>query len=133
MNRKSSRRSLTGTAVLLVALALVPRTGTSDVPTNRTAIIRGQKAGRGVVWRTGSQSFDDLLRAYANVLDRHGSDHPVAVLIDDALPISWIWVAAALAPKAPLNNVRVFVVMRANEKMFEVKPAPSMPVGTPIE
>ena len=96
-------------------------------------MITGHKAGRGVIWKLDSQSYGDLLRAYGSVLGRHGSEHPVAVLIDDALSISWIWVAPALANKTPLTNVRVFVVMRANEKMFEIKRAPSMPIGTPIE
>ena len=133
MNCRPSRSSTTGAAVLLVALALAPRTATSEVPTNRAAVITGHKAGRGVIWKLDSQSYGDLLRAYGSVLGRHGSEHPVAVLIDDALSISWIWVAPALANKTPLTNVRVFVVMRANEKMFEIKRTPSMPIGTPIE
>ena len=62
-------------------------------------MITGHKAGRGVIWKLDSQSYGDLLRAYGSVLGRHGSEHPVAVLIDDALSISWIWVAPALANK----------------------------------
>src|SRR2546425_12171133 len=63
MNCRPSARSMTGAAVLLVALALAPRTGTSEVPTNHTTVITGHKAGRGVTWKLDSQSYDDLLRA----------------------------------------------------------------------
>jgi len=120
-------------AAMILALLLAPRSGTSQAPAKRTTVITMEKARRGVKCTVDSKSFDDLLSAYGNVLERYGPDHPVAVLIDDRLPLSWIWAAPTLASKAPLTNIRVFVAIRENEKMFEIQRTPSVPLTTPIE
>ncbi|HYV64903.1 MAG TPA: hypothetical protein VE964_01590 [Myxococcales bacterium] len=84
-------------------------------------------------YRVGPGTYDDLLSAFRNVPGHENPDHPVAVLIDDRLPISHIQNAPLVANKIPLSNVRVFVLNWESHSMFEVKRMPSVPLGTRID
>jgi hypothetical protein len=118
-------------AVLLMILLLAPRARTS--PTERTTVITMWKVAGGLECKVGPRSYDNLLSAFQSVHRQDNLDDPVAVLIDDRLPISHIWVAPLLANKVPLTNVRVFVLNWESASMFEIKRAPSVPLGTRIE
>lgn len=129
-----TRLRIAVTILALVSILLPFQHVAFSSPSAHTTVITVNRKGNSQECKIGSQSFGaNLLAAYNNVLEKHGSDAPVAVLIDDTLPANLIWVAPALAPKVPLTNVRVFVVYREGGRMFETKSGPFAPVGTPIE
>jgi hypothetical protein len=131
MTRSSSPGRFVQSLAILVVLLLAPRAITS--PTSRTAIITMEKIAGGVKYRVGPNSFDDLLRAFASVPGRSNPERPVAVLIDDRLPIWEISTAPLVAAKVPLTNVRVFVLNWESHRMAEIKWMPSVPLGQRIE
>ena len=131
MTRSLSGGRFVRSAALLIFMLLPPGARTS--PAERTTVITIEKVGGGIKCRVGPRSFGDLLSAFQSVPGRSNPDHPVAVLIDDRLPISHIWAAPLVANKVPLTNVRVFVLNWESHSMFEIKRTPSVPLGTRIE
>jgi hypothetical protein len=91
------------------------------------------KVAGGLECRVGPRSYDNLLSAFDSVHRPDNPDHPVAVLIDDRLPISHIWTAPLVANKVPLTNVRVFALNWETHSIFEIKRMPSVPLGTRME
>jgi hypothetical protein len=109
-------------------------TGASTSPGERTTVVVAEKVRAQTKYRVGPRSFEDLLSAFHSIaVANRNPGHPVAVLIDDRLPIWHIWTAPAVANKVPLTNVRVFSLNWESRSMFELKRMPSVPLGTRIE
>lgn len=101
---------------------------TSPAKPEQTVVLVARENGKLVMrFHPDPAPGKDPLRKLDLLYEKFGSDYSVITIVDSKARIEDLWQVEGTAAKAPLNNVRTFILYKENGKMSEFHLGKAMP------